>query len=274
METILVPTDFSLPSKNAVNYAVELAKFFSARLIFLNVYSYPPADYETGFSALMTNSLQEGSINALEELKKEILEKNQYSLKIECICDMGLPFDRIEHIVESHDIDIVVMGITGEAGKLKEHLIGSTAVKVARNLDIPVFIIPENIKYHRIHKIAFACDMDKTEETAVIYNAKYFGKVFDADMEIINIEEPGNEMLVEHAKTDFYIEEKLKTINHKTVFVKDKHPAHGLREYFKTHTADLIMLNPKKHDLFHKLFNESVTKELAFHAHLPILTIH
>jgi hypothetical protein len=34
------------------------------------------------------------------------------------------------------------------------------------------------------------------------------------------------------------------------------------------------MLNPKTHHLFYHLFNENVTKELAFKAKLPLLTIH
>src|SRR5437773_353973 len=101
MEAILVPTDFSPPSKNAVEYAVELAKFFNARLIFLNVYSYPPADYETGFSTIMMNSVQQSSIEALDQLKKETLANNQGNLEIECISDMGLPFERIEHAVQA-----------------------------------------------------------------------------------------------------------------------------------------------------------------------------
>ena len=33
MDTILVPTDFSPSATNAVNYAVELAKFFDAKQI-------------------------------------------------------------------------------------------------------------------------------------------------------------------------------------------------------------------------------------------------
>jgi hypothetical protein len=36
METILVVTDFSALANNAVNYAIELAKYFSAKLILVN----------------------------------------------------------------------------------------------------------------------------------------------------------------------------------------------------------------------------------------------
>ena len=153
-------------------------------------------------------------------------------------------------------------------------MIGSTAVKVARQIEVPTFIIPENIKYHRIHHISFACDMEKTERTALVYIAKYFSKMFDAELEIINIEKPAEEITEEKAATNVFIEKKLETVQHKTVFVTGNDTAKELENYFKSHPTDVIMLNPKKHNIFHYLFNESVTKELAFHINKPILTIH
>jgi len=209
----------------------------------------------------------------LETLKNELLQKNEY-LNIETETDMGLPLDVVESASKKYNADLIVMGIVGAAGKLKEHLIGSSAVSVARKLEIPTFIIPENVKYHKIRHISFACDLEKTEETVLVYIAKYFSKMFDADLEIVNIEKPREELSEDKSKTALFIEKKLETVKHKTVYVTGKDVARELEAYFEAHPTDVIMLNPKKHNIFHNLFTESVTKELAFHVQQPILTIH
>jgi len=274
MDTILIATDFSAAAKNATEYGVKLAKYFNANIVLVNAYPSPPPDYETGFSIEMINSLQRGADEALEEQKKQIEEKYKRDFNIQCVSQMGLPYTVITETAKKHHADLIVMGIVGEAGKLKEHLIGSSAVKVARHSEVPTFIIPQNVTYRPIHKIALACDLYKTEKSYLAYVTKYFAHVFDAELEIINIEKPEEEMSVGKSTSSIFLEKKLESIKHKTVYSTDKDVAHGLIAHFKTHPCDLVIVNPKKHSVFYNLFHESVTKELAFHLSIPILTIH
>ena len=71
-----------------------------------------------------------------------------------------------------------------------------------------------------------------------------------------------------------FIDEKLHTIKHTLTVVSDDKIADGITQYLGSHSADVLMLNPKKHNLFYHLFNENITKELAFKSKLPLLTIH
>lgn len=274
MERIMVPTDFSPAAKNAVNYAVELAKFFSAKLILVNAYPFPPANYEMGFSLPLVSAIKESAEERLETLKQEICREQGRDLEISWVAEMGSPYDVIESVARDENVDLIVMGVVGEAGAIKEHLLGSTALTVARKLEIPAFIIPEKVGYHRIHKISFACDLDKTEETDLVYVAKYFSKVFDAQLEVVNVENPDDEMSTDKARTSIFIEKKLEQVEHKTVYITGKSVVHELEDYFSLHQTDVVMVNPKKHNIFYSLFHSSVTKELVFHMQLPILTIH
>lgn len=274
MERIIVATDFSPAANNAVHYAAELARYFSASLVLVNAYPFPPANYEMGFSVPLVSSLKEAAEEQLQSLKEELSRTHNTDLEIDWVAEMGAPYDVLESVTRDEGADLVVMGIVGEAGKIKENLMGSTALNIARGFDIPALIIPENMKYHRIHKISFACDLDKTEQTDLVYIAKYFSKLFDAELEIINVERPAEETSMEKARTSVFMEKKLESVNHKTVYITGNNPGHELEEYFTTHPTDMIMLNPKKHNLFWHLFNQSVTKELIFHSHLPILAIH
>jgi nucleotide-binding universal stress UspA family protein len=274
METILVPTDFSPAANNATDYAVELAKYFEAKLVLVHAYSIPTSNPDTMFPIDSIKTWENLSFKKMEELKSQLLLKNKENLEIECLVEMGSAYDIINLNGIKYNADLIVMGIVGEAGRIKAHLIGSLAVRVARHLEIPTFIIPEQAKYHPIRHLSFACDMAETEKTGLVDIVKSFSKIFDADVEVVNVESPEEEVSFEKARTSVFIEKKLENVKHKTIFVTEKSTAKGLENYFESHPTDVVILNPKKHNIFHVLFKENVTNELAFHVHLPILAIH
>ena len=274
METILVPTDFSPAADNSVDYAVELAKYFDARIILVNAFPVPVINYEMPLPIEPISAFQKEAEEHLEILKNRILKKNEKPLEIECYAGMGSPLSIIEEIAKEKDADLIVMGIVGEAGDIKERIIGSTAIDIARKLEVPTFIIPESAKFHAIHKISFACDLERTEETDLIYVVKFFSKVFDADLEVVNVGPPKEDITTEKAVTYLYMEDRLKNVKHTTFHIDGEDAAEELENYFKAYETDVIMLNPKKHNLFYNLFNHSVTKNLAFHLNKPILAIH
>jgi len=282
METILVPTDFSPVASNAIDYAMRLAVFFNTRIILLNAYfpvtpvnpyPMPPTNFEAGYSVDIDLKQKDVIIERLNSVKNGICKKLERNFDIECVAEIGLPDEVIDAVAKEQNVDLIVMGIVGEAGRIKEHLIGSTALKVARNQGIPTFIIPENVHYKRIRKISFACDLNKTEETDLVYVAKFFGKVFDAELEVVNVEKPEELTPVEKTMTNLFMESKLKTIKHEITHLEGRNVARELEDYFRANPTDVILLNPKRHNVFYYLFNQSITKELAFHAHLPLLTI-
>lgn len=273
METILVPTDFSAPASNAVNYALGLAEFFDAKIILVNATPILMPGYDTALPVEMMTQMQKQAMTGLENIKNEILARPHRKITIDCYTAVGYAFDVIESAAKKFHADLIVMGITGEAGVIKENIIGSTAIKVSRDAVLPVFIIPDGVKYRRIRKISFACDLEKIEETNLLYVVKYFNRLFDAELEMVYVESPYEEISEEKAKSSLFAERTLQHVRHKTTYITHSDVVQGLQDYFETHPGDVVMLNPKKHNIFHRLFLESVTSKLAFHLHQPILAI-
>ncbi len=274
MKTILLATDFSPASNNAAEYAFELAKYFDSELILLNAYPLPPPNYDTGIALDSVTDIHKASEDSLATLRNKLMENNINGVRIECLSVMGSTMDVIEEICKNKEVDLAVMGIVSNAGKIKEHLIGSTSLKAARHLSIPMFIIPDCTKYKRIRKISFACGLKSAEQASVIFTAKYFAKVFDAELEIINIEKPFEERSEEKAMAIEFVEEKLENVRHKTFILADEDATLGLEEHYEQYPADVIVLNPKKHNIIQTLLGTSVTRNLVFHSKLPLLIIH
>jgi NAD(P)H-hydrate repair Nnr-like enzyme with NAD(P)H-hydrate epimerase domain len=222
----------------------------------------------------ITALLMETSEKGLRETKEKIEATYRQRFNIKYYSQMGFAEEVILETAKKTNADLIVMGIVGDTNKNKLHPIGSTAIKVARNADIPVFIIPDGATYHPIKKISFTCNLEKIEGGDLIYVSRYFAKAFDAALEIINVEKPDEEFSEEKSKTYKVIEQKLANIAHKSVFITDKNIGKALEKYFNTHSTDVIMLSPRKLDLFHNLFSHSISKELAFHSKYPLLCIY
>jgi nucleotide-binding universal stress UspA family protein len=275
METIVVPTDFTPAANNAVEYAVKLAESLNARIVLVHVFQVPTVSIEENSAMDIVGPLQENARQRLELLKKDIFRRAGREFDIECIAQAGAVYNIIENISVSENADLIVTGIVGEAGKIKEKLFGTTGINLARNQDIPVFIIPEGAKFRPIKKICLACDMDKTEETGLIYIARYFSKLFSsAELEVVYVGNPEERMTVEKDKTHSFIENKLSNTVHRTVHLTNQDPALGLEEYIDTHHPDVVMISPKKHNVFYYLFKKSVTQAVAFNVNVPVLAIH
>ena len=273
MENIFIAVDFTEASKNAVNYAANLAGFFGAKLMLFHAYHSPITNFETGYIPPVSDMEEESDI-VMKKMLAELSEKYK-GVEISYDIEMGLAGDIVEETAIKNNADLIIMGIAGQNSVIKEHLVGSVATQIAQDSKIPVLIIPEHCKYTKIKKMAFACDFDKKLETNnTLLKVKYFTSLFGAELDILNVMDPSEEISVEKAETDMYLEKKLENTNHKTFFVYEKDVNKGILEFIDVNNCDLIVTSPKKHNFFYNLFVESHTKKLVFHSPVPVLTIH
>ncbi len=273
MENILAAIDFSNSSKNALQYAANLATYFNAKLTLFHAYHIPVLNTEAGYIPPLTDTKQV----AEKEIRKWIkdLKGEHEELDIDYVLEMGFAADIIEEVAIDKNADIIVMGIANQNSFLKEHLVGSVSTTVAQSSSVPVLIVPEIAKYTRIKKISYACDFDKNlESTGVLSKVKYFCSLFDAKLQILNVMKPEEEISVEKAETDSYVEEKLYSTMHDTFFIYDEQVDKGVMDFVEHHDTDILITSPKNHNFLHDLFVESKTKKLVFHSRIPVLTIH
>jgi nucleotide-binding universal stress UspA family protein len=273
MENILTAVDFSASSKNAAEYAASLAGYFGAKLTLYHTYHIPALGFEAGYVPPITDMKEETE----EEMKKWMVELSDKfkGVEIDYLLEMGFAADTIENAARERQADLIVLGLTGQSNAIKEHILGSVATKVAETSRIPVLIVPEHVRYTKIKKLSYACDFDKDlESSSILMKVKYFASLFDAELQILNVMKPEEEISVEKAETDSFIEEKLQTTKHNTFFIYDNKVDKGVIEFIDHHKTDILITCPKTHGFFHHVFSESLTKRLAFHSPVPILTIH
>lgn len=275
MKRILIPCDFSEISENALNYAVGLAKYFSSSLVLLHVDQIPVLNSEFGMSAYTLTDTTTNSLTALKQLAEKIQKIEPTITDIECYSEMGNATDMIIEYARKLDADLTIMGISGHGSKFMKNVIGSTAVSVAKQLDMPVMIIPPHTSYKKIQNVAYACEYDEDlEKNSSLIQVKYINTLLGSKINIVHVIPEAHELDAVEAEIDDYVEHKFENSTHRTFLITENNASKGLLEFVKNHEIDLLIVEPKKHTIFHKLFFASTTKDVAFFSPIPVLTIH
>jgi nucleotide-binding universal stress UspA family protein len=134
---ILVPTDFSPFSAQALDYAIALAVKLDARVHLLTVIgvpSYVVPELGAGLSGPTMESLVAEHQHALDQLARE------KKTVAETLVRVGDARDVILQTVEELGIDLIVMGTHGRRG-ISRALLGSVTEMVVRTSPVPVLSV-------------------------------------------------------------------------------------------------------------------------------------
>ncbi len=143
LNSILVATDFSEPSHNALVYGRNLARTFGAKLHVLHV-----AD------AIATSAAQfypEGSGDPEAKAEALALSQLQALLSVDTSGPTAIPAVRVSpspakaivDYAKQRHVDIIIVATNGRSG-VSRLLLGSVAEQVVRNAPCPVLVVREN----------------------------------------------------------------------------------------------------------------------------------
>mgnify|MGYP003575777690 CR=1 FL=1 len=276
MKTIIVPTDFSSVSLNAVHYALDMAVSIDAEIILLDTFT-PPVSYSDGpVSPVTTISIDEitkSSEAQLKDLKDELNRVSEGQVKFYTEARIGNTVDVLEDMCSSLKPFSVVMGSHGSTG-VERLIMGSTTLSVIRHLRHPVIVVPPGTQYKQIRKIGLACDFKDVAETIPAEYIKNIVQEFVAELFVLNVNEDGETYDEETPLESAWLDTLLGNIKPNYYFLKRDDVVEGINEFSETHNLDVVIVIPKKHNLLERIFHKSRSKELVKHAHIPILSIH
>lgn len=274
MKTILIPTDFSATAKNAAHYGAELALLNKSKITLFHIYQMPVIMSEVPVIVPSLTEIEADCMKELEKLKQHLQHKYSEDLKIECECKCGFVADEIHRYAEDNNSDIIIMGMQG-AGYLSEKIMGSTTTSLMQKAKRPVLAIDTHVRFKPLQNILLACDYESIEDKSILKPLKDFASLFKAKLHILNVvpaleKEATVTKAVEGLKLKHYFEET----PHEFHFIENDDVIEGINRYVKRNHIDLITMIPRERSFIKNLFKEPHTKQMAFHTHLPLLTLH
>ena len=140
---ILVPTDFSAPSAQALRYGAALAERFSAHLLVIYADRFvQPVDF-TMSAVGVFDMPREELVEAAREQLQAFAETNiSRSVPYDVRVMIGTPIAAILAQASETGADLIVMGTHGRTG-LRRLLVGSVTEAIMRLAPVPVIVVHE-----------------------------------------------------------------------------------------------------------------------------------
>lgn len=280
MKTILLPTDFSANSRNAIFYAHQLYK--KEVCTFLLLHAYKVGDYDEGSRLIPVpgkTAMEEAKNQAntkLRELVEEItLESTGADHRWKYMAVNKPLVLAVNKAVTAFKIHLVIIGTQGHTGS-SEVIYGSNTVNLMEEVQkCPVLAIPAHSLFRPLQEIVLAHSF-KTEivpgdlEFLVEYSKKH-----QAPLRILHIQEEGgltqNQKIHKKLLRENLEKHEIKFSFHALEFLS---VPLGIYSFTESRGSDMIALINKKHNLLEALLLDPVYQNLANYSKIPVLVLH
>jgi nucleotide-binding universal stress UspA family protein len=168
---ILLATDFSPASNQALEYAASFARRYGSAIYLTHIIT--PVGYPMASPEFAASSLQQRHAEAEKKFHELLKSGRLLALPYKAVIKEGNLWPAIEELIEKYRIDLVVVGTHG-AGAVRKVLIGSVAEEIFRRAKVPVLTVgpstgKEPMYELELKNILFATDFGRSAEREAAY---------------------------------------------------------------------------------------------------------
>lgn len=276
MYNILLPTDFSDNSWNAIQYALQLFKDRECTFHLLNVYK--PIIYQAQYIEVrnvqidLIDEIKESSMKQLDMQLAKINSEFENEYHTFCkISSFNTLENEIKTLCKKYIIDFIAMGTKGASG-ITEVLFGSNTVDVIKNAKCPVLAIPNSFSFESPREILFSSDYEIDFQKKLLQPMVDIASLTNARIAVLNASY-GHDLSEKQKDNKKKLEVLLKNTSYLFHNVINKNISEAIVNFqLRARVNFLVMVN-NKHSFFENLFLKSKINEIAFHLNIPFLVI-
>lgn len=278
IQHILVPTNFLDYAINAGHYAVQFAAQHNAKVTLFHTYHIPvvdplvPSEYLAELAETAEGNARKSIMQQVDDLREAYPNMVEY---IDQHISMGFAADEILAVAEKMGVDAIIMG-TRHTEKVQRILLGSVLGTIVEKASVPVIVVPDHIPYHPIKNILFASEFNDTEDLHSINRVLDFTSKLNATLYSVHIqnEDPDENDTARIQNIRSLYEGKLGEgkVHFENIAYGDV--VEGLAKYSTVNDIDLTVMVTHKRGFFEKLFDRSLTKQMAYKTNIPLAVFH
>jgi nucleotide-binding universal stress UspA family protein len=284
IDKILVPIDFSVYSENACEYALGIAGQLKAEIMLFHAYFFnviplvtasEPFTYQVGADQSLAEikELAEDNMNKFYvSLLKKIEELKIADVRLKVTTHHGVPEEEILSFCSDYKPGVIIMGTRGHSEK--DVYFGDVTSHVIENAKVPVLAIPEISKYRGINQtnILYATNFDKSDAKAIrkLLTLVY---LFDVKLYCVHIgTHKWDSVFMENFKKHF--EEHYAGYDLECLLLNGDDIVKELQRVVDERSIDIIAMTTHKRNFLTSYLNPSLTKQMLFYTHTPLLVFH
>lgn len=279
MKNILLPTDFSENSWNAIRYAIKLHEQDTCNFHIMHVSRiftlanndspYLPTQEDIEENYLKPSKRQ------LRQLLKRIseLSVNHNIHKFYTISEYNFFIEAIrKHVIEKK-IDLIVMGTKGASG-LKKIIVGSNTGDVITKVKCTTLAVPESATYQKIKEIAFPTDLALNFDISILNPLKTILETTRANIRIIHKIKQHEKLNIDQTKNKELLEDYFSDFENSFHFLTNPKIESAIQCFIESRDVNLICMVAKNLSYFQQILFHNKVEEMSYHTSIPFLILH
>jgi len=277
VKNILIPTDFSENSWNAIFYALS---FFQKEEIYYHLIHFTPTENNSAIPDLnlvetfLKNSTSNKEIEDLEKLKNRIFKNFPESQsKITTLILRSKIIDRIRKYVITHNMNLILMGTKG-ASKYNELPLGSLTSEVITKVKCPILVIPEKATFKVPLSLAFPTDFNIVYKSKIINSLIDVVKIHNASLKILRVAQHQKDLNEAQVGNREYLKKNLTNVPYSFHGINSPDLENGLQYFVNTMKVDMIAMIAKNINFFQRILFKPSVAQFNYHREIPFLVLH
>ncbi|WP_100609880.1 universal stress protein [Confluentibacter lentus] len=279
MKTILLPTDFSKNSWNAIKYALKFYENSTCTfyLLHVNTLSYAmtkdPLYVDT--EDFIENTYTKPSKLQLRKLLKRISQefpdnKNHHFFTL---TDYNFFIDSIRNYVDEKKIDMIIMGTKGATG-LKKLIIGSNAADVIKKVKCTILIVPENATFTSLKEIAFPTDYFLTYGVNLLKPLYEIMEVQHSSLGVLHITNQPEKLGFSQQDNKDSLKDYFNNFEVRFYNLTNKNVEDAIECFVQSRDINMIAMVAKNLNYFQQILFHSKIENISYHTNIPFLVMH
>jgi nucleotide-binding universal stress UspA family protein len=275
-KAILLPTDFSTNSLNAIDYAMELFKKESCEFYIINIQkasSFVSDDLMTmSSSATIYQTLIDASRKSIKNIIIYLEKKYRNNFhQFHSIIDYDNFIDGINQICEARQIDLIVMGTKGASGAEKV-IFGSNTVRVLQRCNIPVLAIPNGCAFEGLDRIAFTTNYTSLYNKEDLRPLTDLLSMYNSKIDILHLANE-KDLPQNQENNKAFLGSCFSNAACEFIDLPDKDIFKTIKEYLNSNDIKMLAMMSKKHSFLERLFTKHLVETFAFKIDIPFLVM-
>ncbi|MDC6405299.1 MULTISPECIES: universal stress protein [Maribacter] len=277
MKHILIPTDFSENSWNALEYAIYFFKNEDCSFYILHVGELSKSEIKNNsfvFPRKTSSPVIRKKLKSLFERIADVSTNDKHHFL--ALQDYGNFIDIVRKTVETKKIDLIVMGTKGASG-IMETIVGSNTGDVITKVLCNVLVIPENASFITPQKIAFPTDYNLYYTYPILKTIAELLRITNANLQVFNVEQFSIPLTDQQEKNKDYLKDYLEETlpkSHSFYSVKSKDVKSSILNFVSDNQINMLTMVAKNLNFLQQILFDTTIEKLSFHTTIPMLVLH
>ncbi|MDO5970390.1 universal stress protein [Flavivirga aquimarina] len=260
MKNILVPVGSSKNALSHLQYAVDFAEAFDAKLFIVQVYNvYTKA----GTMIKVDHIIERESKAFLKDLVSKIDTK---SVDVVIKTLKGKLIDTLELASKAANIDLIL--VEPRTNSIKEEVfLGKTSGKIIKQTQIPALIVPEGYKFKPVSNILLAVKSAIIKKSDALNPLISIKNNFTALVNLLLVKTPY------YKEDDFVVDNKLSETVNSITETENATTFQGVLQHLQSYNPDMLCVVRRRRGFFTKKWEKNVILKKDFSSSIPVLVL-